>query len=54
MGESEKMAIAELRQKVEQHEKTIVQLLEIIAATNCRIAELSTNRSISSNFIKNP
>ncbi|MUK90189.1 hypothetical protein GMD78_17595 [Ornithinibacillus sp. L9] len=48
MNEAEKLAMDELKRRVEQHEKTIVQLLEIIAATNCRIAELSSNRSISS------
>ncbi|GAA0446640.1 hypothetical protein GCM10008983_25640 [Lentibacillus halophilus] len=30
----------ELARKVEQHEQTIAQLLEIIASTNARLAEL--------------
>ncbi len=30
----------ELKRKVEQHEKTIVQPLEIIAATNRRLSEI--------------
>jgi hypothetical protein len=34
----------ELKRRVEQHEKTIVQLLEIIAATNRRLSEISLAR----------
>ncbi|MFS0674029.1 hypothetical protein [Ornithinibacillus sp. 179-J 7C1 HS] len=30
----------DLKRKVEQHENTIVQLLEIIAATNRRLSEI--------------
>ncbi|WP_269083292.1 hypothetical protein [Ornithinibacillus contaminans] len=36
-----KSEFQELKRRVEQHEKTIVQLLEIIAATNRRLAEMS-------------
>ncbi|SET58960.1 hypothetical protein SAMN05216389_11614 [Oceanobacillus limi] len=45
LNESDRL-IHELKRKVEQHENTIVQLLEIIAATNCRIAELTSKRSL--------
>lgn len=34
-------AMSKLISKVQQHEKTIAQLVEIIGATNCRISELS-------------
>ncbi|WP_010094345.1 hypothetical protein [Ornithinibacillus scapharcae] len=33
--------LMELKRKVDQHEKTIVQLMEIIAATNRRLSDLS-------------
>ncbi|GGA65820.1 hypothetical protein [Ornithinibacillus halotolerans] len=36
----------ELKQKVEQHENTIVQLLEIIAQTNQRLSELKIVRHV--------
>jgi hypothetical protein len=32
----------ELKRKVEQHEKTIVQLMEILAATNRILSELKS------------
>jgi hypothetical protein len=37
--------LEELFAKVQQHEKTIAQLVEIIGATNCRISELASKQS---------
>ncbi|WP_157037598.1 hypothetical protein [Ornithinibacillus californiensis] len=37
--------LLDLKRKVDQHEQTIVQLLEIIAATNRRISEISAVHS---------
>ncbi|WP_249871310.1 hypothetical protein [Oceanobacillus saliphilus] len=42
MNESDRLALKELASKVEQHEATIAQLLEIIAATNRKISELTS------------
>lgn len=41
MEETDQINLQDLKRKVEQHEETIVQLLEIIAATNRRISDLS-------------
>ncbi|SHG35542.1 hypothetical protein [Ornithinibacillus halophilus] len=41
MKDNDQITLQDLRRKVEQHEETIVQLLEIIAATNRRISELT-------------
>ncbi|GAB3056972.1 hypothetical protein [Virgibacillus ainsalahensis] len=40
MNEDERMAIKKLMKKVQQHEETITQLVEIIAATNRRITDI--------------
>jgi len=40
-GQAQDMAVDQLINKVQQHEKTIAQLIEMIAAMNCRISELA-------------
>lgn len=40
MGEYNEVDIEKLVKKVQQHEDTITQLIEIIAATNCQLFEL--------------
>ncbi|WP_026909250.1 hypothetical protein [Paucisalibacillus globulus] len=38
----DKNELVELKRKVEQHEKTIVQLMEILAATNRLLSEMKS------------
>ncbi len=40
MTEADETSLQQLALKVQQHEKTIAQLVEIIATTNGRISEL--------------
>ncbi|WP_165769039.1 hypothetical protein [Virgibacillus profundi] len=40
MNEHEKIAFNDLKVKVQQHEHTITQLVQIIAATNRRITDI--------------
>ena len=44
MKEQDQLLLNELKLKVEQHEQTISQLVEIIAATNRRITDISTKQ----------
>jgi hypothetical protein len=44
-GKMTQNELLDLKRKVDQHEQTIVQLLEIIAATNRRLSELSAVQS---------
>ncbi|MEC5422850.1 hypothetical protein QGM71_04970 [Virgibacillus sp. C22-A2] len=44
MNEKEQLTFNKLVSKVQQHEETITQLVEIIAATNRRITDLTTDK----------
>ncbi|MFC4023846.1 hypothetical protein ACFOUV_08580 [Oceanobacillus longus] len=44
MNENDRRAFDDLVIKVQQHEATIVQLLEILAATNRKITEISAEQ----------
>ena len=44
MNEKERRAFNDLVVKVKQHEDTITQLLEILAATNRKITDISTEQ----------
>lgn len=41
MVEAPEAVMNKLINKVQQHEKTIAQLVEMIGATNCRISEMA-------------
>lgn len=46
MNEQALKKIADLTKKINQHEKTISQLVEIIALTNRRLTELAKSQSL--------
>ncbi|WP_157087678.1 hypothetical protein [Oceanobacillus damuensis] len=45
MNENDRQSLNELAVKIQQHEKAIAQILEILAATNRKITELSSNQT---------
>ena len=49
MNGKEQITLNQLAKKVEQHEKTITQLVEIIAATNRRITDIKIKKKESEN-----
>ncbi|MFD2629159.1 hypothetical protein [Oceanobacillus kapialis] len=46
MSENERRLLMTLSKKVQQQEETITQLVEIIAATNRRVTDISTKQEL--------